>query len=191
MNKSACLLPWLLLPLLASAAPDRTSLALPGTAGAGPGAVAPPAAARPGWPQLSEAQQRERRAQYGSWRALSEPERQRVREAAARFAALPAAQQQELRDQFQVQDQAFRDGWRLGPLLGEYFGRLQGLFGFLPVEQREPALAVLRQLSREQVAQLALVSQRTPPQQRDTVRSALLAVPAAQRDRWLQEQAGK
>lgn len=191
MNKFACLLA-LLLPVSAAAAPDRSAIALPGAAADGPGAVATPrTAAPPAWPQLAPEQQRERRAQYASWRALSEAERQRVREAAARFAALPPAQQQDLRSQFQAQDQAFRDGWRLGPLLGEYFGRLQGLFGFLPPEQRAPALAVLRQLSREQVAQLALVAQRTPPQQRDSVRTAFLAVPPAQRDRWLQEQAGR
>ena len=39
--------------------------------------------------------------------------------------------------------------------------------------------AVLRQLNPAQLAQLALVAQRTPPQERDTVRSAFLAVPAA------------
>jgi len=190
MSRSVCLLPaLLLLPLLAAAAPDRTALPLPGSAGPGPVPTTP--AAAPGWQQLSDDQQRERRAHYAAWRSLSEAERQQVRDAAGRFAALPAAQQQTLRDQFNAQDQAFRDGWRLGPLLGEYFGRLQGLFGFLPAEQREPALAVLRQLSRAQVAQLALVSQRTPPQQRDAVRSAFLAVAPAQRDRWLQEQAGR
>lgn len=192
MNKFTCLLA-VLLPAAASAAPDRTAIVLPGAAADGPGAVATTtrSAAPPAWPQLAPEQQRERRSHYASWRALSEAERQRVREAAARFAALPPAQQQDLRSQFQAQDQAFRDGWRLGPLLGEHFGRLQGLFGFLPPEQRAPALAVLRQLSREQVAQLALVAQRTPPQQRDSVRAAFLAVAPGERDRWLQEQAGR
>jgi formate dehydrogenase maturation protein FdhE len=48
---------------------------------------------------------------------------------------------------------------------------LHGLFGFVPPEQREAALAVLRQLSPAQLAQLTLVAQRTPPQERDTVRA--------------------
>ena len=42
-----------------------------------------------------------------------------------------------------------------------------------------------------QLAQLTLVAQRTPPQERDAVRSAFLAVPAAERDSWLKRQAGQ
>ncbi|HCR33497.1 MAG TPA: hypothetical protein DIV57_09000, partial [Stenotrophomonas sp.] len=60
---------------------------------------------------------------------LPEGERERIRQAAARFAALPAEQQQRLREQFQAQDQSFRDGWRLGPQLGMQFPKLHGLFG--------------------------------------------------------------
>jgi len=173
---------------LAFAAPDRTLVPPGAPADAAVAGRVPPT---PGWEQLSSEQQRERRAQHAAWRAMNDGERQRVREAAARFAALPPARQQELRDQFNAQDQAFRDGWRLGPLLGEYFGRLQGMFGFVPEDQHARTLAVLRQLSPAQVAQLALVAQRTPPQERDAVRTAFLAVAPAQRDAWLARQAGK
>ncbi|HCR33498.1 MAG TPA: hypothetical protein DIV57_09005, partial [Stenotrophomonas sp.] len=68
---------------------------------------------------------------------------------------------------------------------------LHGLFGLVPPEQREAALAALRQLSPAQLTQLTLVAQRTPPQERDAVRSAFLAVPAAERDAWLKHQAGQ
>ncbi len=189
MNKPLLLMLGLSVAVTAQASPDRNVIPLPAAKPATLGAPAP--AAAPAWSQLSEAQRRQRRADHAAWRALSEAERDRVRQAAARFAALPPAQQQSLREQFAAQDQSFRDGWRLGPLLGEYYSRLQGLFGFLPVEQREPTLALLRQLSRTQVAQLALVAQRTPPTQRDAVRTAFLAVPAAQRDAWLKQQVGE
>jgi len=172
-----------------NAAPDRT--ALPPGVPMGPGSVVGSPAAVTPWQQLSPEQKRARRGDYAAWRAMSEAERQRVRQAAERFAALPLARQQALRDQFNAQDQAFRDGWRLGPLLGEHFVRLQGMFGYVPEDQREATLAALRQLSAPQVAQLTLVAQRTPPQQRDAVRSEFLDTPPAQRDAWLARQVGR
>ncbi len=191
MNKSVFASLLLALPLSLSAAPQSLNVPLPPPSPATP-AVPPASTAAPaGFAQLDPQQQRQRRADYAAWRALPEGERERIRQAAARFNALPADQQQRLRQQFGDQDQAFRDGWRLGPQLGLEFPKLHGLFGFLPPEQRETALAVLRQLSPAQLAQLALVAQRTPPQERDAVRSAFLAVPAAERDSWLKRQAGQ
>ncbi|MCK6232326.1 DUF3106 domain-containing protein [Stenotrophomonas indicatrix] len=181
----------LALPLSLAAAPQSVNVPLPApsaTPSAAPTA-APTAAAA--FAQLDPAQQRQRRSDYAAWRALPEGERERIRQAAARFAALPADQQQRLRAQFQAQDQAFREGWRLGPQLGAEFPKLHGLFGFVPPQQRDAVLAVLRQLSPPQLAQLALVAQRTPPQERDSVRSAFLTVPAAERDTWLKRQAGQ
>lgn len=194
MNKSMFASLLLALPLSLSAAPQSLSVPLPppvpGSSPATPAsAAASPAPAE--FAQLDAQQQRQRRADYAAWRALPEAERERIRQAAARFNALPADQQQRMRQQFQAQDQAFRDGWRLGPQLGLEFPKLHGLFGFVPPEQRESALAVLRQLSPAQLAQLTLVAQRTPPQERDAVRSAFLAVPAAERDSWLKRQAGQ
>ncbi len=194
MNKSVYASLLLALPLSLSAAPQSLSVPLPppvpGSSPATPAsAAATPAPAE--FAQLDAQQQRQRRADYAAWRALPEAERERIRQAAARFNALPADQQQRMRQQFQAQDQAFRDGWRLGPQLGLEFPKLHGLFGFVPPEQRESALAVLRQLSPAQLAQLTLVAQRTPPQERDAVRSAFLAVPAAERDSWLKRQAGQ
>lgn len=186
----------LALPLSLSAAPQTLSVPLPPPVpGSSPAAPAPAPVTTSTTPaaftQLDAQQQRQRRADYAAWRALPEGERERIRQAAARFNALPADQQQRLREQFQAQDQAFREGWRLGPQLGLEFPKLHGLFGFVPPEQREAALAVLRQLSTAQLAQLTLVAQRTPPQERDKVRGAFLAVPPAERDTWLKRQAGQ
>jgi len=136
---------------------------------------------------LDPAQLRELRSRYAQWQALPEAERARIRDAARRVAALPAAQQQALRARFDEQDQRFRDGWRLGPQLGQQFPKLQGLFGYLPVEQREPALIALRQLSEGQLAQLTLIAQRTPPQDRDRVRDQFLGLAPTARDAWLRE----
>ena len=56
---------------------------------------------------------------------------------------------------------------------------------------RDATLSMLRQLTPAQVSQLTLVAQRTPPQQRDAVRSEFLAVAPAQRDAWLTRQVGR
>lgn len=136
---------------------------------------------------LEPAQLRELRSRQAQWQALPEAERTRIREAAQRLAALPPEQQQSVRATFAAQDTRFREGWRLGPTLGAQFPKLEGLFGYLPSDQRETALATLRQLSAGQLAQLTLIAQRTPPQERDTVRAAFLALGPAERDRWLHE----
>ncbi|MFI8717425.1 DUF3106 domain-containing protein [Stenotrophomonas sp. NPDC077464] len=182
MNKSSLLLALCLctgahaapLPLPQPAAP---AVPVPTTA---PAIPATPAA-------LDPAQLRQLRARYAQWQALPEAERARIRDAARRVAALPAAQQQALRARFDEQDQRFRDGWLLGPQLGQQFPKLQGLFGYLPAAQRESALVALRQLNDGQLAQLTLIAQRTPPQERDQVRDQFLGLAPAARDAWLRE----
>ena len=137
------------------------------------------------WAQLAPAQQRDLRARYAAWRGLPETERQRVRLAAAELAALPAAEREVLHARFAGLDRLHRDGWQLGPRLGALYPQLQPLLGYLPEAQRAPMLALLHQLDAAQLAQLGLLSQRTPPQERAALREELLAVPAAGRTQWL------
>ena len=61
----------------------------------------------------------------------------------------------------------------------------------LPEAQREPMLALLRQLDARQLGQLGLLSQRTPPQEREALREQLLAAPASARGEWLQRRLGE
>ncbi|MGB3393051.1 MAG: DUF3106 domain-containing protein [Stenotrophomonas sp.] len=143
------------------------------------------------WAALAPAQQRELRARYAAWRALPESERQRVRMAAAELAALPVADREALHVRFAGLDRLYRDGWRLGPRLGALYPTLQPLLGYVPKPQRAPMLALLHQLDPAQLAQLSLLSQRTPPQQRAALREELLALPAAMRDEWLQRKLGE
>jgi hypothetical protein len=146
---------------------------------------------RQSWPSLAPVQQRELRARYAAWQALPESERARIRRAALAVAALPPQQQAALRLRFAGQDQLHRDGWRLGPGLGALYPKLQPLFGYLPVEQRAPVLALLRELNEVQLAQLVLISQRTPPQDREVLREQLLALAPAARAAWLSEKVGR
>ena len=180
----------------AGSPPAATSLAVPLADNAQAAeAVVPPGAADPqagaDWARLSPMQRQALRARYAAWQALPAEEKQRLQTAAAEFAALPVERQQALRAQFDGLDRIYRDGWRLGPAIGQDYVALHPLIGFVPESQRDALLALLRSLDAEQRGQLARIAQRTPPQERDTVRSAFLAVPAAERDTWLKRQAGQ
>lgn len=141
------------------------------------------------WPAMGPARQRDLRARYAAWRALPETERQRVRQAAARVAALPPGERDALYRRFQQQDRLFRDGWRLGPQLGAQYPKLHPLLGYVPAGQRAPLLELLHQFDADQLAQLGLIVQRTPPQEQAELRTQLLALDASARTQWLRRKA--
>jgi len=147
--------------------------------------------AAPAWPQLDAGGRAEVRERYAAWRALSEADRARLRQAQAQWAALPPDQQQALRTQFDAMDRLHRDSWQLGPRLGRYYPALQPLFGFVSPEQRTTALALLRGLEDAQLEQLAMIAQRTAPQDRAALRAELLGLPADARAQWLRTHAGR
>ncbi|KQQ84054.1 hypothetical protein ASF73_15905 [Xanthomonas sp. Leaf131] len=150
----------------------------------------PPSAAqqRARWDALTPAQQAELRARYAAWKGLTATDRVVLRQARERLHALPEDQQRALRTQFTVMDRLHRDGWRLGSQLGAFYSPLQPLIGYVPPAQREAVLSVLRSLDAGQLEQLALLAQRTPPQDRDALRDALLAEAPATRNAWLKRQ---
>lgn len=139
------------------------------------------------WDALVPAWQRERREAWQAWLALPVAERARVQAAASTFAALPADRQQALRARFDALDGSNKHGWLLGPGLGADYPSLHALIAQVPAPQREALLAALRAMSPRTRTNLAVLSQRTPPQERDALRTQLLAVPEAQRDAWLRE----
>ena len=181
--------PWLCLPLLlgvglATHAAVPTALPAPVESAPSAASVQTPQAA---WATMTPQLKRELRARYAAWQALPGTERQRIAQAAAALAAMPAAQRDALQARFQGMDRMHRDGWLLGPRLGALYAKLQPLLGYLPAEQREPMLALLHQLDVVQLEQLSLISQRTPPQERAALRGQLLALAPAQRAAWLQQ----
>lgn len=140
------------------------------------------------WQSLPMAVQRQRREQWQAWQAWPADQRARVRAAAIAFAALPPEQQRRLRQRFAALDRSERRGWLLGPELGADYGRLQPLLAQVPQAQREPLLAQLRTMSGAEREALAVLAQRTAPQQRDALRRGLLATPADRRTDWLRSQ---
>ncbi len=137
------------------------------------------------WDALPRGEREDRRARYAAWQELDEVQRTRVRAAAEEISALPPEQQAMLRSRFDALDEMQRRGWRLGPVLGADYSRLQPLFGFVPEADRDATISLLRQLDVEQRNDLAVLAQRIPPQERAAFRQELLAVPAAERSTWL------
>lgn len=179
---AACLL------AVAGVVSAATSNRLPGLPQPLPGSTAPTA---PAWTSMNAQQKRELRVRYAAWQALPDAEKQRIRGAGSALAALSASERQAAHARFAGMDQMHRDGWLLGPRLGVAYARLQPLLGYLPDAQRAPMRALLEQLDAASLEHLSLIAQRTPPQDRDALRDALLAVPTAQRAAWLQEKVGR
>ncbi|MEI2453390.1 DUF3106 domain-containing protein [Lysobacter firmicutimachus] len=139
------------------------------------------------WEQRPAGERGAARERYRAWQGLSAGDRAEVQAAAARYAALPPDRQQALRARFDALDGSERRGWLLGPQLGADYPALQPLLAQLPASQHAALLAALHGLSAPQRKELAVLVQRTPPQERARLRSELLAAPAASRGAWLQD----
>ncbi|MCD9027335.1 DUF3106 domain-containing protein [Luteimonas sp. BDR2-5] len=140
------------------------------------------------WHALPAATRAQQREAWEALQALPHAERMRLQAAAERYAALPEAERKALRARFDSLDQGMQRGWLLGPTLGAAWPGLHPLFAAMPNAQHAPAMLALRAMSAQAVADLAVLAQRTPPQDRDALRTRWLAVPAAERDAWLRAQ---
>lgn len=139
------------------------------------------------WDARPVEERRERRARYAAWRALTAAERAQLRAMSEQLASFDAERQRALRSQFEALDQSEQRAWRLGPHLGARYGALQPLLAYVAPDQRAALLAMLRSMPVGQHEDLAVLVQRTPPQQRQALRKDLLALPANQRGAWLRQ----
>lgn len=137
------------------------------------------------WNALPRSEREERRARYLAWQQLEPGERAQLRALAAQVAAFPPERAQALRAQFDALEEVQRRGWRLGPALGRDYPVLFPLLAYVPAAQQQPLLARLRGLEAAQRADLGVLVQRTPPQERAALRNELLAVPRATLAAWL------
>ncbi len=128
--------------------------------------------------------QRERRS---AWLQLDEAQRQRIRDAATAFAALPVDEQSRFRAEFAQLDRAEQRGWLLGPQVGAAWPQLSPLFSYVPEDERAPLLRILHDMDPDELAMLARIAWRTPPEQRDALRKEFIEVPAANRAAWLSQ----
>jgi hypothetical protein len=132
---------------------------------------------RRAWYAQSPAHRARRRTPFLAWAALDVGEQARVRAAQARFAALPAAQQQEARARFAALDADTQRVWWLGPALGQQLAPIALLFAFLPEDDRPALLDALRGLDPVARAELSLLAPRLEAGPRQALRKQLLALP--------------
>lgn len=137
------------------------------------------------WEAQSVTQQRDKREAWAAWQALPPLEQATLRATARAFAALPIDDQQALRARFAALDAHERRGWTLGPTLGIDYPKLHPLLAQVPQDESDTLLTVIRDMSAGERADLAVLAQRTPPQQRDALRRELMSTAASQRAIWL------
>lgn len=137
------------------------------------------------WNARPSGEREERRARYQAWLQLDANERVSLRALAAQVEAFPPERKQALRAQFDALDDVQRHGWRLGPVLGRDYASLHPLLAYVPAPQRLPLLARLRSMDEQQRVDLAVLAQRTPPQDRQALRSELLSVSPPELATWL------
>lgn len=126
-----------------------------------------------------------RRERYLALQALDGVDLALLRQARTLFDALPAETQRELRDRFAALSVTEQRGWLLGPRLGADYAALSSLLLQVPLEQRTPLLEMLRRMTPEERADLAVLAYRTPAQERDALRRALLETTDDNRAAWL------
>lgn len=137
------------------------------------------------WNALPSGEREQRRARYQAWLQLDANERVSLRALAAQVETFPPERKQALRAQFDALDDVQRHGWQLGPALGRDYAALHPLLAYVPAPQRLPLLAKLRGMDEQQRVDLAVLAQRTPPQDRQALRSELLSVPPSEVAAWL------
>lgn len=139
------------------------------------------------WDELPAAERAAKRGHLAAWSNLSADEQAWVRETAAGFLADDAAGQAAARKEFEALPTQAREPWWLGPALGQWFSPVQPLFAYVPEDQRPPLLAMLRALSPQARADLALLAGRLPAAERERLRRALLEAPPDAREALVHE----
>lgn len=137
------------------------------------------------WDALPVAERGAGREAYAAWRGLSAADRAEVQAAGMALALLPATEQEVVQQRFAALDRSSQRGWLLGPALGGDYPKLQPLLAQLPEDQHAPLLAALRAMSAGERADLAVLAQRVPPQERTALRRTLLSTSAGNRSAWL------
>lgn len=134
---------------------------------------------------INRVHERDQRERQSAWLQLDEAQRQRIRDAATAFAALPADEQSRFRAEFAQLDRAEQRGWLLGPQVGALWPQLSPLLSYVPEDERAPLLRILHDMNADELTMLGRIAWRTPPEQRDALRKELMNVPAANRAAWL------
>lgn len=137
------------------------------------------------WDALPHAEAGARRERYVALQALDGVDLALLRQARTQLQGLTAATREALRERFAGLSVTEQRGWLLGPRVGADMAALSPLLLQVPEEQRIPLLDMLRVMTPEERADLAVLAYRTPPQERNALRLALLETTDDNRSAWL------
>ncbi len=137
------------------------------------------------WDRLDATERARRRAPFEAWWQLPASDQSRLREAARRWAALPPAEQAAARAQFAQLPADEQRLWWLGPTLGRELAPIAGHYAFLPADQRDDFLTMLRGLDGDARADFSRLSDRLDAGGRERLRRELQEVAPEQRGAWL------
>lgn len=139
------------------------------------------------WDDLAPQEKLALRERFESWTHMDEATRGAALDAARRYAQLPEAIRQSLRDEFDALDSKARQRYLFDASTRTAVDLADALFRFVPAEQHSDTLAMLRELNEAQVMQLRRKLTRLPPTQRDAYRQRLLELDAAGRAEMLND----
>ncbi|NUS61038.1 MAG: hypothetical protein HOQ01_08835, partial [Lysobacter sp.] len=138
------------------------------------------------WDAQPRAVQARLRERYNAWRQLDRVAAEAVENAVQAFAQRTPEEQAALRAQFDALEPLDQRGWLLGPAIGVDYPKLQPLLAQLPEAQHAPMLRALRRMTNAERADLSVLAQRVPPQDRADLVRALLSTADDRRGAWLQ-----
>ena len=137
------------------------------------------------WSNTPREEQARRREHYQAWRRLDFVAADAVEDAVQAFARLSPDEQARLHSEFDAFEPTVQRGWLLGPVIGVDYPKLQPLLAQLPEAQHAPMLRALRRMTNAERADLAVLAQRVPPQERAELIRDLLSTADDNRAAWL------
>lgn len=138
--------------------------------------------------ELSPLARSELRERHARWHSFDAATRSTVRALEAGFAQVPSEQQAALRAQHQALPESVRRGLLAGTS-AELAGLARDAFAFVPEDERERTLDLLRGLGAAEHDLLRRMARRLDPLAREMLRAELLAVDPALRPRLIRERA--
>ncbi len=137
------------------------------------------------WDRLAPAERERQRAPFEAWQLLSNDDRMQLHLAARRWATLPAAEQAAARGQFTALSDDARHLWLLGPSLGRELAPIAAHYAFLPEDDRNSFLTMLRGLDQNSRSDFITLSAHLEPGESDRLRRDLQAQAPSLRGAWL------
>ncbi|MEJ5209098.1 DUF3106 domain-containing protein [Denitratimonas sp. CY0512] len=133
------------------------------------------------WETLETQHKLALRARFDAWEQMDPATRKRAIQTGAHFSTLPESVQQRWRERFDALPAQQRQSHLYDPSTRAVIGLARELFPFIPAQDHNATLAMLRELDEAQVATLRNRLARLPPARRDTFRQSLLDMDAEAR----------